>query len=187
MFKENVGRIHPAFFAHSRLFRKFKTVSDNKGDVTLTSPFFVLKYSLGSGCLECDDADVLADFVEMLSVNYGTSITRKEINDSIEWTTVGNKWSVLNAGVCILDGDDTGWDGSVNSIWFDNDTPGEVITIVHQFWSLKMLHDAPTMSVEELNEIGGKVAIPNLVQSSLLYKDDRSKKGVILSLISEIC
>lgn len=178
----SVGRIHPAFFKHSPLFNRFDKVFDEKGGVRLRSPFFVLEYSLVEGSLGCDDSDVLYDFVNLLSENYGSRVTRQDIYDSIDWGSVSGNWSVMSVGVCILDNDDSGWDGSPNAIWYDNNFPGEIIRVFAQFWSRQLIFDAWKLTESEVLSLGD-AAVPNLIDSLLTHKNDKVKHRKIEKLI----
>jgi hypothetical protein len=184
-FAIEIGRVHPSFFKCSRLFNKFNKELKENGDAVLTSPFsFILEYSLKDGILSSDDKDVLQDFVNLMSKEYGTCITREEVYDSIEWNSILD-WSLLNIGVCILD-DDSGWDGSPNAIFIDNRAPGEIISIYYQFFSKRMLLDAYKLNKEDCLKLGGGVVIPNLVDSLILFKGDKTKHNIVKNLIKEL-
>lgn len=182
-YKIEIGRIHPAFFKHSHLFRRFDTTYPQEGDVRLKSPFFVLEYSFGSGVLSCDDENVLADFVDLIKSVYGSGVTREDIHDSIEWNTMPGKWSILNIGVCILADDDSGWDGAPNAIWFDAEIPGKLVSINAQFWNKQMLLDAWKLDVDDVRKLGGIVTVPNLVDSLVLHRGNKQKHDHIQELI----
>jgi len=182
--KIEIGRIHPAFFKHSHLFRRFDKTFTQEGDVRLKSPFFVLEYSFSSGTLGCDDSDVLDDFVKLVSEKYGSGLTREDIHDSIEWSTLPGKWSVLNVGVCILPDDDSGWDGSPNAVWFDAKIPGRLVDISAQFWNRQLLFDAWKLNGDDIRKLGGQATIPNLIDALVLHRGDNAKHKQIENLIS---
>jgi hypothetical protein len=181
-----VGKIHPAFFKYSGIFKKFDKSENEKGEIALRSPFFVLRYDFETGTLLCEDSDVLFDFVKLIKDNYGTSVTRQELEDSIEWHTLGDNWSILNIGVCVLDDDISGWDGSPNSIFIDGNAPGKIVDIHSQFWNKKALYDAWKLNGDDIQKLGGKVTLPNLLDSLVIYKDDKVKHQKIEKLINSI-
>jgi len=181
-----IGKIHPAFFKHSKLFSRFDKAINEKGEVKLRSPFFVLEYNFDSGVLSCDDKDVLLDFVDLISKNYGSGITRDEVFNSIDWGSLGQKWSILNIGVCVLTDNDSGWDGSPNSIWVDAELPGRLVDIHSQFWNRTMLFDAWKLDESDIKKLGGVVTLPNLTDALVLLKDDKEKHKQIENLIGSL-
>lgn len=184
-YVSEIGRIHPAFFKHSYLFKKFDREYTKDGGVVLTSPFFVLTYSFDSGVLMCDDADVLSDFTKLIAKNYGTRITRELIRDSIEWSTLKQDWAILNIGVCILPDSDSGWNGSPNAIYYDDKAPGKVVRVCCQFWNRIALNGAWKLSTEDLKGLGGSVVLPNLLDALVIHRKDKGKHDHIQTLISE--
>jgi hypothetical protein len=166
------------------LFKRFDKEYTDDGDVILTSPFFVLSYSFADGILACDDGDVLYDFTKLISNSYGTRTTREIVKDSIEWSSLKDGWAILNIGVCILPDSDVGWDGSPNSIYYDDKAPGKVVRIYHQFWNTIAINGAWKLSIRDLNGLGGSVVLPNLLDALVLHRKDKIKHKKVQDLIS---
>jgi hypothetical protein len=181
--RTDIGRIHPAFFKHSHLFSRFDKTFNEKGDVRMESPFFVLEYDFDSGVLVCDDKDVLWDFERLIRKAYGSGISRDEIKQSIQWDEMNDRWSVLNVGVCILPDSDAGWDGSPNAIWYDGERPGKIVDYTAQFWNQQMLFGAWKLDESDIMKLGGSVTVPNLVDSLIMHKGDKKKHDKIERLI----
>lgn len=185
-YVSEIGRIHPAFFKLSNLFNRFEKTFDNKGGVQLVSPFFVLNYSLETGLLACDDSDVLDDFVKVIKNSYGSGISREVVKQSIEWENLKDDWSILNVGVCILPDTEAGWDGSPNVIYYDNAVPGTLVNLNFQFWNKHTLFDAYKLGESDIDYLGGRVTIPNLIDAMILHKGDENKRIKIEKLIGYI-
>lgn len=184
MYSTVIGKIHPSFFDCSNTFAKMNKEKTEKG-VVLTTPFFTLEYDSVEMSLSCDDELVLKDFVEILDKEYGAKVTREELHDSVDWGNVTGDWNKLSFGTCVLD-DVSGWDGSINSVWYDNDAPGEVIHVHTQFWNKRVLFDAHKLDIQELKNTGKFAVMPNLVEALLLSRGNELKHSKIEQLIGEI-
>lgn len=176
VYEKVIGRIHPGFFTQSNLFADCKIKLRDKRAI-MESPFFLLGYDHSTGTLGCDDEDVLYDFADLIADNYGPRISREEMKGRINWDTVRSDWNVLNVGVCNLD-DVSGWDGSVNAVWYDSEEPSEVIDLYFQYWNIQLLMDCPGMGVKDLREFGSmSVVLPNLVDA-LLHHEGGEREAV---------
>lgn len=181
----NIGRLHLGFFDHSHLFKRLEVQRNNKGEVAMLSPFFALNYDYNTGILSGDDMDVVLDFADLIKKNYGSNITRKEFTDKLSWDMYDEKHSVLNVGVCMLPDSIVGWDGTINSVWFDADRPGDVVGIHFQYWSKRMLNGAWKLDRQDVDNLGGKeVVLPNLLDA--VKYTDTSKMGKINKLLREV-
>lgn len=166
MLQKKIGRIHPAFFAADSLFKKFKR-EDNKKGVSISSSFFDIQY-IRSGVLVGDDQAVLDDISDLLAERYGSTMTRDRFKEKIKFDTITRKWNVLNVGVCILPDDIAGWDGKINSVWFDNENPGEIIDTYFQYWNYRPLLD---MCKKGTTDIKDDLLIPNIIDALMGASD----------------
>lgn len=173
-----VGKLHPQFFEVSSIFHKFKRSYD--GEVLqLVTPYFTLRYC--DEHLECDDPLVLKDFAQLIHDTYGEDTKRKEYYKKINWKTVPQRVNVVHVGVCILkDNVTSGWNGGVNSIWYDDDPPGEVIHDTHQFWVNKLLDEVENMTVKEVKLYDREEALANLMHAKIHKK---AKVGPLIDAI----
>ncbi len=183
-YEKYIGKIHPAFFTRSKLFSKCDKQRYESGDVEIQSPFFVLSYKFADGLLLCDDDAVLNDFCGLIHSEYGNTSDRKSLCDSYDIGSVVRDWSILSFGVCILPSDDTGWDGSINSIYFDTEAPGKVVSVEHTVWNKKMLMDSWKLSKEDIGVLGSAVSLPNLLDSVTLLKGEKRDK--VENLIKQV-
>lgn len=160
--RRSIGNIHPAFFDNDSVFKKFRTIRDQKG-VEISTPFFSITYS--DGFLTGDDEDVLDDMHALINIRYGNRIEREEFKKRLDFEAVTRKWSVLNVGVCVLeDSPRSGWDGRINSIWLDSEKPGEVVDTYFQYWNYTSLLDVCSR-IESISQKGRELILPNVIDA----------------------
>jgi hypothetical protein len=158
----NIGSIHPLFFENAKVFSKMRKVYNERG-VELSTPLFSLIYNYDSGELVSEDTDVLYDWAGIITKLYGTRVSRDVLYSSVQWEKICRDWSTFSFGVCVLDGDSTGWDGTINSCWFDNEFPGYVVSVHTQFWNRQNLSDT-LKNIDTLLSVYDKsVLVDNLV------------------------
>lgn len=138
------------------------------------------------GSLICEDENVLEDFNNLIKENYGSELTWNEAYRMIDWSTVPNHVEVLNFGNVLLEDDyDSGWDGAVNAIWYDDNAPGEVIKIFHRLWANKKICDCYKMNIDDIKDLGREEVMQNLLTAKLYKVKDKGNKDIVDDLIKE--
>lgn len=153
-----------------------------KDGIELRSPMVTLIYKNGS--LMCEDEAVLNDFTALIKEGYGARIDWNEAYDMIEWSTVPKTVRVVNLGNVVLDDDkNSGWNGFINAIWFDDNPPGKVIKIYHRIWVNKMMTDCMNLTLDELKRFNKEEVLRNMVFAKVYRIDDSGDKRKVDELI----
>lgn len=178
-----IGIVHPQYFLHSPIFRNFDKVETNNG-LKLRSSMMTMVFK--DEHLFCENEEVLDDFTILIKENYGASLSWSEAYKMIVWESVPDYVRVINFGNVVLKDDfDSGWDGSINAIWYNDEVPGEIVKLYHRIWINGMLLDTLTMKLDDIKDLPKEEVVNNLVVAKLFKMEDNAEKLVVDKLLKD--
>jgi hypothetical protein len=114
-----IGKIHPKFFTTNKMLR---TMDVEFLDSTIEISTKLFKVTYEDGYLVGDSEYILKDFKTLVDQTYGHSLDRETAWESFKHLNTIHK-NVLNIGICVLEDSISGWDGAINSVWYDEEAP----------------------------------------------------------------
>jgi hypothetical protein len=128
--KIKTENIHPSFFYLNRTLKKFNKTRSDSG---LILHYKDKKLTYSDGELISDDQELLEQVHNIIKKSYGSYITRSRARSLINFNNIPDHVQVVNVGTCELKKSNSGWNGSINSIWYDDMAPGKVLKVSYTF------------------------------------------------------